>query len=165
MGEGVKSVALKQPVATQHLTESAQTAVKETTVTNISTNSNSTRLRGLIAAAILGALASSLSAVCAAADAGADASDLRSIVVTYRDLNVSKGQGAAMLYGRIRAAAKSVCSVPEDADYSAKLRESPCIHKAIAEAVSAINQPELFAVYNANNRTPLPVVLVAKGAR
>jgi UrcA family protein len=129
----------------------------------ISTNSNSIRLRGLIAAAILGALASSFSAVCAAADT--DATDLRSRVVTYRDLNVSKAQGAAMLYGRIRAAAEGVCSVPEDADYSAKLRESPCIHKAIAEAVSAINQPELFAVYNANNRTPLPVVLVAKGAR
>jgi UrcA family protein len=163
MGEAVKSVALEQPVATQSLTESAQTAVKETTMNNISTNSNSIRLRGLIAATVLAALASSFSAVCAAADA--DATDLRSHVVTYRDLNVSKAQGAAVLYGRIRAAAESVCSVPEDADFSAKLRESPCIHKAIAEAVSAINQPELFAVYNANNRTPLPVLLVAKGAR
>jgi UrcA family protein len=163
MGEAVKSVAVKQPAATQRLTESAQTALKETTMNTISTNSNSIRLRGLIAAAILAALGSSFSDVCAAADT--DATELRSRVVAYQDLNVSKAQGAAVLYGRIRAAAASVCSVPEDADFSAKLREAPCIHKAIAEAVSAINQPELFAVYNANNRTPLPAVLVAKGAR
>src|SRR6202035_4074413 len=122
-GEAVKSGAVKQPVVTQSLTESAQTPVKETTMNNISTNSNSIRLRGLIAAAILGALASSFSAVCSAADTDADATDLRHLVVTYRDLNVSKAQGAAMLYGRIHAAAKSVCSVPEDADFSAKLRE------------------------------------------
>jgi UrcA family protein len=163
MGEAVKSVAMKHPVVTQSLTEPAQTALKETTMNTTSTKSNSIRLRGLIAAAVLGALASSFSAVCAAADA--DATDLRSSVVTYRDLNVSKTQGAAVLYGRIRTAAQSVCSVPVDADFSAKLHETPCIRKAIAEAVSAINQPELFAVYNANNRTPLPVVLVAKGAR
>lgn len=126
-----------------------------------STPSTSRRFRGLIAAAILGVLTSGASAVCTAADA----TDLRSRVVTYRDLNISKTQGAAVLYGRIRAAAASVCSVPEDADFSARLRESPCIRKAIAQAVSAINQPALFAIYNANNRTPLPVLLVADGPR
>lgn len=125
--------------------------------------STSIRFRGLIAAAILGALASSFSAVSVAADPGA--TDLRSSVVNYQDLNVLKPQGAAALYGRIRTAAESVCSVPEAADFAATLQVSPCVHKAIAQAVSAINQPTLIAVYNAKNKTPLPVIVAAGGAR
>jgi len=127
----------------------------------MNTISNSIRFRGLIAAAILGAVASSFSAVSAAADT----TDLRSIVVSYKDLNISKDQGAAVLYGRIRTAAERVCSVPEDADFSAQLQVSHCVHKAIAEAVSAINQPTLIAVYNAKNKTPLPVIVAAGGVR
>lgn len=161
MGEAVNSVAAAQPAATRSLTESAPTVLKETSMNTTSTTSTSIRFRGLIAAAILGTLTAGFSAVCSADDAA----DLRSRVVTYRDLNISKAQGAAVLYGRIRAAAASVCSVPEDADFSARLRESPCIRKAIAQAVSAINQPALFAIYNANNRTPLPVLLVAEAPR
>lgn len=128
----------------------------------MNTMSTSIRSRGLIAAAILGALASSFSAVAVAAEP--DVVELRSSVVNYRDLNVLKPQGAAALYGRIQTAAESVCSVPEDADFAAKLHVSLCVRNAIAQAVSAINQPTLIAVYNAKNKTPLPVI-VAGGAR
>jgi len=60
--------------------------------------------RGLIATAILGALASSVSAV-SAADAGTEPV---SLTVKFADLNVSQPRGAAVLYGRINAAPKTL---------------------------------------------------------
>src|SRR5262249_40681513 len=61
-------------------------------------------LRGLIATAIFGALASSFSAV-SAADAGS-----AGVTVKYADLNIASPSGALVLYERIRAAAQSACS-------------------------------------------------------
>ena len=53
----------------------------------------STRLRGLIATAIVYAFASSFAAVCAAAERG----DTVSVIVKYGDLNISNPEGAAAL--------------------------------------------------------------------
>jgi hypothetical protein len=36
-----------------------------------------------------------------------------------------------------------------------------CVHKAIADAVAKVDQPALFAVYNAHNGQPTPIVLAA----
>jgi UrcA family protein len=114
-----------------------------------------TGLRALIATAIFGALASSFSAV-SAADAGPEPV---SLTVKFADLNISKPPGAAVLYARINAAAKGACSFywfKSDAD------EDRCVHGAIANAVMKINQPALFAVYNAKNKPSLPTALVAQ---
>jgi UrcA family protein len=127
----------------------------------MNTITTSTSLRALIAAAIFGALASGITAVSAAADG----TELRSTVVKYGDLNVSNPQAAAALYSRIRKAAESVCSVSTGANYAATIGVSPCVHKAIAESVAAVNQPALFAVYNAKNKTPLPVMVAGGQAR
>ncbi|HEY0800271.1 MAG TPA: UrcA family protein [Steroidobacteraceae bacterium] len=114
-----------------------------------------TRLRGLVATAIFGALASSVSAV-SAADAGTEPV---SRTVKFADLNLSKPPGAAVLYARINAAAKNVCSFywfKSDAD------QDRCVHDAIASAVIKVNQPALFAVYNAKNKTSLFTAFVAQ---
>jgi len=111
--------------------------------------------RGLIATAILGALASSVSAV-SAADAGTEPV---SLTVKFADLNVSQPRGAAVLYGRINVAAENACSFywfKSDAD------EERCVHDAIANAVMKVNQPALFVVYNAKNKTQLPTTLVSQ---
>jgi UrcA family protein len=121
----------------------------------MNTLTNSTGLRGLIAAAIFGALAASFSAV-AAADAN---SKPVSVNVKSADLNLSSPAGARVLYDRIRAAAESACSYywfERDAD------QIRCIHDAIAKAVTRVNRPTLFAVYNAKNKTPLPTALVSQ---
>ena len=113
-----------------------------------------TRL-GLVATAIFGALASSFSAV-SAADAGTEPV---SLTVKFADLNVSQPRGAAVLYGRINAAAENACSFywfKSDAD------EERCVHDAIANAVMKVNQPALFVVYNAKNKTQLPTTLVSQ---
>jgi len=107
----------------------------------------------LVATAILGALASSFSAVSAA--------DPRpvSVTVKFADLNISKPSGAHVLYRRVRAAALDACSYywfESDAD------AARCVHDAIASAVTRINQPELSAVFNANYKTAVPNTLVSQ---
>jgi hypothetical protein len=65
-----------------------------------------------------------------------------------------------VLYARINAAAESACSFywfTSDAD------QNRCVHDAIANAVMKVNQPALFAVYNAKNKTSLPTTLLSQG--
>ena len=113
----------------------------------------STCLRGLIAGGIFGALALSLSAVCAADPSSAG------VPVKFADLNISSPSGALVLYERIGAAAQGACAYfwfKTDAD------EARCVHDAIANAVTKINQPALSAVYNAKNKTSGPTNLVSQ---
>jgi len=114
-----------------------------------------TELRVLIATAIFGALASSFSAV-SAADAGPKPV---SLTVKFTDLNISKPPGAAVLYSRINAAAISACSFYW---FRSDAVQDRCVHDAIANAVIKVNQPALFAVYNAKNKPSLPTALVAQ---
>jgi UrcA family protein len=124
----------------------------------MNTMTPSPRLRGLIATAIFSALASSFTVVCAAADS----TDAPSVVVKYGDLNVSSPQGAAALYGRIRVAAEAVCPHLDHADLQSKMHMDVCVDKAIADAVTKVDQPALLAVYNAKNRTQLPANLLSQ---
>jgi UrcA family protein len=115
----------------------------------------STGLRGLIATAIFGALAASFSTV-SAADASSKPINVN---VKSADLNISSPAGARVLYERIRAAAENACSYywfKSDAD------QVRCVHDAIANTVTKVDRPALFAVYNAKNKTPLPTALVSQ---
>jgi len=125
----------------------------------MNTTTPSIRLRGLVATAIFSTLASSFAAVCAAADESSTVSE----IVKYGDLDVSKPQGAATLYRRIVLAAKDVCGQRDAAsfDLTFRARLEACVHKATADAVTKVGQPELFAIYNSKNREPLPVILAA----
>jgi UrcA family protein len=119
----------------------------------------STRLRRLIAKALVSAIAASFTVVCAAADN----TETVSVVVKYGDLNVSNPEGAATLYRRIAAAASTVCGPYETDSWhlGSRARINACVHKAIADAVTKVGQPELIAVYNAKNREPLPITVAA----
>jgi len=113
----------------------------------MNSSSRSTGLRGLIATAIFGALASSFCTVSAADPSSA------SISVKYADLNIASPSGALVLYERIRTAAQSACNYfwfETDAD------EARCVHNTIAKAVSKINQPALSEVFVAKYKTPVP---------
>jgi UrcA family protein len=117
------------------------------------TMTTSTCLRGLITSAIFGALAAGFTGVSTAGD-----TTVRSITVKYGDLNLSNPQGAATLYSRIVRAAHEVCELPDDS-LSFRADARACLHKAIADAVTKVGHPELIAVYNANNREPLPATV------
>lgn len=104
----------------------------------MNTSTPATGLRGLVAVAILGVLASS-------AVFAADPNPV-SVTVKYADLNITSPSGARVLYERIRAAAQGACSYywfKTDAD------EARCVHDAIASAVGKINQPALSAIFDA----------------
>ncbi len=122
----------------------------------MNTNTASTHLRGLITAAILGALAAGFAGVSTAGDG----SEVRSQTVNYSDLDLSSPQGASELYGRITRAAHDVCEWDE-ASLDMRDAAGACVNKAIADAVTRVGQPELIAVYNARHRQPLPVALAA----
>jgi UrcA family protein len=119
----------------------------------------STGLRGLIATAIFSALASSFAAVGAAAGGIITVSE----TVKYGDLNVSNPQGAATLYQRIVKAANNVCGSRDvgSRNLESQATLNACVHKAIADAVTKVGQPQLFAIYNSKNRQPLPVTVAS----
>lgn len=69
------------------------------------------------------------------------------VTVRYADLNLSSVAGANALYRRIVGAARFTCG------YSGKgLREQmewqSCYKNAVADAVAAVNSPNLTAIYN-----------------
>jgi UrcA family protein len=122
-----------------------------------------TNLSRLITTAIFGALTLS----CGAISIAADKNNPPQVVVKFGDLNLSNPQDAATLYGRIVAAGSEVCR-PFDIDsrdLGARARLHACIHKAIADAVTKVGQPELFAIYNARNREPLRITVAAAQTR
>ena len=93
---------------------------------------------------------------------GCGNSDVRQLTVKYGDLNITNADGARQLYKRIATAAWKVCA-PPDSSLSFMSETDRCVHKAITDAVKAVNQPALYAAYNEKNRTPLPTNLLAQG--
>jgi UrcA family protein len=110
-------------------------------------------LRGLVATAIFGVLALSLSVVSAA-----DPGDT-SRTVKFADLNLANLSDAHVLYRRIRGAAQVVCS---HYFFLTDAERARCVRDATADAVTKINQPALSAVFNANNNISVPSGLVSQ---
>lgn len=114
----------------------------------------SSRLRGLVAAGIVGFLG--LGGVVAAADPSA-----ASRTVKFADLDISSPPGAQALYRRIRAAAQVVCSYYFFATDTDKAR---CVRDATADAVTRINQPALSRL-TGDSRCARQVIAVAAQPR
>jgi UrcA family protein len=116
--------------------------------------------RLLKAATILGLLAFG----CAAQSVADDNSRApRHALVKFGDLNLWNPDGAAALYRRIYAAAYEVCGSfhTRIADLPDPSEHDACMHDAVRNAVAAVNQPALSAIYNARNTDPLPIPVVA----
>jgi len=75
------------------------------------------------------------------------ANGLRSMTVTYRDLNLSTVAGATTLYQRIKGAARSVCG-DEGRRFDEQRQWKRCYRGAIAGAVAAVHSPLLSAVHS-----------------
>ena len=123
------------------------------------TLTTATYLPRLIKTVVFGALALSWgSASIAAGDI-----DVPQVVVKFGDLNLSNPQGAAKLYSRIAAAGNEVCKSLDinSRDLGSRARLHACVHKAIADAVTKVDQPELLAIYNAKNHQARPILVAA----
>ena len=125
----------------------------------MNTMTTANRCLSLIATALFGVFSSSFAALPAAA---ADSLEPLKETVKFGDLDISHPKGAAVLYGRIRAAAEKVCS-PYDrgGGLSAKMHLNACINKAVAGAVTVVNEPALLAVYIAKSGETLPPQLAS----
>jgi UrcA family protein len=115
------------------------------------------RLHTIIATMLFGAAAFGLAALPAVADSLAPPLQ---VTVKFADLDISHPQGATVLYNRIRAAARKVCSPFDRGGPLDKMVFGSCIQKSIADAVTAVNAPQLTAVYSAKTRSA-PLVRVA----
>jgi UrcA family protein len=122
----------------------------------------STRLRNLLAGAILSALTLSFATVSRADEGTAPPQ----VIVKFADLDVSTSKGAAALYGRIHSAAVDVCSRMYVDEQAYKWHKSACLQKVIGDAVVKVNRPGLSAVFASKFGGASPtVVLAAAGTR
>jgi UrcA family protein len=92
----------------------------------------------------------------------ADSVDPPQITVKYADLNVDSAKGAAVLYARIRHAAKNVCLQSEGGGLDVYGQREACMNKAIFGAVTKVNAPALYAVYRVKTGKEAPTRLVSR---
>jgi len=96
-----------------------------------------------------------LSCACVAAPASAG-EQVRTETVTFRDLDVTGPEGVRVLFDRIHAAAKRVCST---SDPMLQVAAYICISKAEAGAVNKVNLPQLTAYYSSKHGDkPQPLI-------
>jgi UrcA family protein len=79
------------------------------------------------------------------------------VKVYFNDLDLSRVEGAATLYGRLHRAAQSVCA-PLANDLANLWRYKACITEAVSIAVVQIDKPALTMYYarQVNGRSPAP---------
>jgi UrcA family protein len=85
-------------------------------------------------------LMGSLNAVAAA---GAPDNELPKRVVHFADLDLTRNAGVAVLYARIRFAARQVCGPVDDRLLQSIVARNLCVTQAIARAVADVNVPML----------------------
>jgi len=113
------------------------------------TNSNSTNYAAAALLAALGSLAGAGPALAGASPPLAgDMVEPLIRNVQYGDLNLNSSEGAHLLYGRLRNAAKAVCSRFESRDPSRMVRWQACVDYALTAAVRQVNHPAVTALHN-----------------
>ena len=88
------------------------------------------------------------SQIATAAYAG-PALDRPQVVVHFADLDLSRSQGAAVLYRRLKAAAETVCAPLDDRELGRHLRFKACAQSALSRAVAEVDRPALTEYYRA----------------
>ena len=90
--------------------------------------------------------------------------DVLSVDVHFADLDLSRSEGAAVLYQRLEAAARTVCA-PLDArtrDLATQMRFKGCVQTAIGSAVAKVDRPVLTAYYKAHTNDRNATTQIAK---
>lgn len=102
----------------------------------------------------------SLTATLAHAADAPPASEFKSKVVQFGDLNLSSPTAVAQLYHRLVSAAQRVCDLEEHPRAVAdQVRARFCVAQSVERAVTTINQPALSAFYSAKSGRPGTVIL------
>jgi UrcA family protein len=83
------------------------------------------------------------------------------LAVNYSDLDLSRTEGAKVLYQRLVHAARITCS-PDKVSLENQERYYECIHSAVAAAVAKVDRPALTAYYQAKTPHGAPIQVAAK---
>jgi UrcA family protein len=73
--------------------------------------------------------------------------DRPQVVVHFADLDLSRSQGAAVLYHRLRAAAETVCAPLDARDLERHMRFKECVQSALSASVAEVDRPALTEYY------------------
>jgi UrcA family protein len=84
-----------------------------------------------------------------------DGNPTRSMVVEYRDLNLTVAEGVSTLYRRLKLAAREVCKTP-DGGYGDPVVWLHCYHDALVGAVRDLGNDRVTALYNREHTTAIP---------
>jgi UrcA family protein len=84
------------------------------------------------------------------------------IDVHFADLDLTRSEGAAVLYQRIEGAAKTVCAPLDARDLASQMRFKMCVQTAIGSAVAKVERPVLTAYYKARANGRNATIQIAK---
>jgi UrcA family protein len=97
-----------------------------------------------ISCTLFAVLMGSLNAVAAA---GESDNELPKRVVHFADLDLTRNAGVAVLYARIRFAAREVCEPVDERIWQSIVARDRCVTQAIARAVADVNVPTLTSYH------------------
>jgi len=79
----------------------------------------------------------------------APSQDAPSVIVHFADLDLTHGDGVAVLYRRLKGAAETVCALQGGRDLRSQMRFKMCWQSALGAAVNKVDRPALTAYYRA----------------
>ena len=88
--------------------------------------------------------------------------DVHFIGVRFADLDLTGSEGAAVLYQRIEAAAKTVCASLDGRDLASQMRFRGCSETAIGSAVAKVDRPILTAYHKARMNDRNAIIQIAE---
>lgn len=96
---------------------------------------------------------------CASLMSLANAADVSTVTVEYRDLNLRDSKDVAQLYGRLRVASQQVCAHLEGGNPSRKVFWQDCMSSSLTRAVDQVNSAGLTALHQRTRREGSPFML------
>jgi UrcA family protein len=83
-------------------------------------------------------------------------------VVHFADLDLSRSEGAAVLYRRLKGAVETVCAPLDDSMLAGHMRFQACVQNAISTAVAKVDQPALTAYYETKTNGRNTTIQIAR---
>jgi len=88
--------------------------------------------------------------------------DVHLFNVHFADLDLTRNEGAAVLYQRLADAAKTVCTSLDGRDVASQMRFKSCVDTAIGSAIAKVDRPVLTAHYKTRTNGHHSAVRIAK---
>ena len=107
------------------------------------------RLSQLLKFSLIGLIITVFPALSSAADS-VKISNGNAFTVNYSDLDLTKAEGARVLYQRLKNAANQVCGVRVGARdvFNVAVVKNQCVKTALDQAIRSIHNDQLDALYN-----------------